>query len=38
MKSNLVRATSLETYGLPALSIRERVDTLRYENSLAVIS
>ena len=34
MKSNLVRATSLETYGLPPLSIREKVDRLRYEDSL----
>ncbi len=35
MKSNLVRASSLETDGLRALSIRERVDALRYEESLA---
>jgi hypothetical protein len=34
MKSNLVIARSLETYGLPPLSTRERVDTIRYEESL----
>jgi hypothetical protein len=31
MKSNLVIARSLETYGLPPLTARERVDTIRYE-------
>jgi predicted phage terminase large subunit-like protein len=35
MKNNLARATSLDTYSLPPpLSNRDRVDALRYEDSL----
>jgi predicted phage terminase large subunit-like protein len=34
MNSNLVRATSLKAYRPPPLSIRERADTIRYEESL----
>jgi predicted phage terminase large subunit-like protein len=34
MKRNLVRATSLNAYSPPSLSIREQVDALRYEDSL----
>jgi predicted phage terminase large subunit-like protein len=35
MKTNPIRATSLESFGLAPLSIRERVDAVRYEDSLA---
>jgi predicted phage terminase large subunit-like protein len=34
MKSNIVRASSLETFRLLPLTIREQVDTIRYEESL----
>jgi predicted phage terminase large subunit-like protein len=34
MKNQLVKANSLKTYDLPALTTRERVDRLRYEHSL----
>ena len=34
MKANLVKASSLDTYCLPALSTRERVEVVRYEDSL----
>ena len=34
MKSRLVKANSLNTYDLPALTTRERVDTVRYQDSL----
>lgn len=34
MKTNLVKASSLDTYRLPALSTRERVELVRYEDSL----
>jgi predicted phage terminase large subunit-like protein len=35
MNHRLLRASALNTHGLSALSIRERADALRYENSLA---
>jgi hypothetical protein len=34
MRSNLARASSPATYGWPALSVRERADAVRYEESL----
>jgi predicted phage terminase large subunit-like protein len=34
MKTNLVKASSLNSYHLPALSTRERVEMVRYEDSL----
>ncbi len=34
MKSRFVKTNPFHTHGLPALTIRERVDMLRYENSL----
>jgi len=34
MKSSIVKANSINTIELPALSIRERVDALRFEDSL----
>ena len=34
MKTNLVKASWLDTYRLPALSTRERVEVVRYEDSL----
>jgi hypothetical protein len=35
MKTSLVRANSLESFGLAPLSTREQVDAVRYEDSLA---
>ena len=37
MKSNLAKANSLEARGLTPLSVREHVDALRYEESLAIL-
>ena len=34
MKSNLARASSLDIYRLPPLTTRERIDAVRYEESL----
>jgi predicted phage terminase large subunit-like protein len=34
MKTNLIKASSLDIYRLPALSTRERVEVARYEDSL----
>jgi predicted phage terminase large subunit-like protein len=35
MNSNLIGLPSRQTYGMPALSLREHADALRYEGSLA---